>query len=70
MHIGVPASEEGLGIYQQVPLDLNEVDCQKASVKGCVRLYVSISRPPDTTAHWGKRAYTHHHRHQETLVEL
>jgi hypothetical protein len=47
-------------------LDLNEVDCQKVSMKGRVRLYISISRPPERspTAHWVKRAYTHHRHHR------
>jgi hypothetical protein len=32
--------------HQRQLLDLNEVDCQKASMKGCVRLYVfDVSTP-------------------------
>jgi hypothetical protein len=33
-------------VYQQVPLDLDEVDCQKVSMKGCVQLYAFDVSPP------------------------
>jgi hypothetical protein len=47
-------------IRSMFQLDLNEVDCQKASMKGVDGCMSLTSRPPgrSASAHWPKRAYS------------